>query len=92
MKFQIQRFATGFVDPAVATLKVEIDLNQNGNIAMSGETPAGTKTISFNGFKATGNFTDAQTVFNKILVGIAGATPNSATAQRTVTAKVGEVE
>ena len=92
MNFQIQRFATGFVEPAVATLKVGIDLNQNGTIAMSGDTPAGTKIITFNGFKATGTFTDAQTVFNKVLVGIAGATPNSATAQRTITAKVGEVE
>lgn len=96
MNFNIQRFATGFIDPKVATLKVEVDLNENGNIAMSGKTPAGTKTITFNGFTAAGSgtvaFTNAQTVFTKVLGGIAGATFNSASAQRIITEKTGVVE
>lgn len=36
--------------PAASTLKFDIDLTAEGNIAMAGDTPAKTKTVSFKYF------------------------------------------
>lgn len=63
-----------FAEATVSSLKVNVDLNAAGNIAQDGETAAGQKAITINGFKASGNLAAADTVFNKLIGNIAGGT------------------
>ena len=74
-----------FAPAHVGTLKVKLAVNEDGNIAQSGETATGQKTFSLNGFKAKGNLDEADTVFGKIFGDIAGGTYDSLSAEKTIT-------
>lgn len=81
--------ALQFAEPKVVDLSVAVDVNATGNIAQSGDTPAGSKAVTIKGFKTAGTMTDATTVFTKILGTIGGATYTLSTAAKkyTVNAK-----
>ena len=74
-----------FAQANVGTLKVSLNLDSDGTIAQSGAAVADTKTFSLNGFKASGNLAEANTVFGAILGDIAGGTYDSLSASKTVT-------
>ena len=84
--------ALQFVEPKVVGLSVCVDINASGNIAQSGDTPAGSKVITVNGFKTAGTVADAGTVFNKILATIGGANYTLSTAAKKYTVNAKEVE
>lgn len=84
--------ALQFVEPNVVGLSVGVDVNSSGNIAQSGDTPAGAKVITINGFKPAGTMTDATTVFSKILGTIGGATYSPSTAAKKYVVNAKEVE
>lgn len=84
MTFEIQRFAE-FATAHVGTLKMKLATNANGNIAQSGETAAGQKAFTLNGFKAKGSLDEANVVFGKIFGNIAGGNFDSLSAEKTVT-------
>lgn len=73
-----------FVNSKVGTLKVNMNLNKDGYIAQTMDTPAGVKTVTFKGFKASGNLEDANKVFTMILQGIGMASYNSYSATKTI--------
>lgn len=84
--------ALQFVEPKVADLSVAVDVNASGNIAMSGETPAGSKIITIKGFKTAGTVTDASNIFTKILGTIGGASYSLSTANKKYNVAAKEVE
>ena len=84
--------ALQFVDPKTVGLSVMVDLNSAGNIAQDGETAAGQKKITINGFKFGGNITNATTVFTKILGDIGGASYTLSTANKAINIGAKEVE
>lgn len=79
--------ALTFGTPKVANLKVDVNLNADGNIAVDDDVVAGAKTMTIKGFKANGEVTDANMVFTKVLSGIGGASFNLNSAVRTVSQK-----
>lgn len=84
--------ALQFVEPKVVDLSVGVDVNAAGNIAMSGETPAGSKIITIKGFKTAGTVTDATTIFTKLLGTIGGASYLVSTAAKKYVVGAKEVE
>ena len=82
--------ANGFTDPKVGTLKVKVALNSETNIAQAGDVVTGNTYIGIGGFSMDSDFAGAQTVFNKILGDIAGATFDTDTTLRTYTVGVAE--
>lgn len=84
--------ALQFVEPKVVGLSVNIDTNAAGNIKMSGETAAGEKSVTINGFKTAGTVSDATTVFTKVFGSIAGADYTVNTAVKKYSVGVQEVE
>ncbi len=84
--------ALQFVDPKTVGLSVNVDLNANGNIAQTGDTAAGQKTVTINGFKLAGTVDNANTVFTKVLGDIGGATYTLNTAKKKYEVSAKEVE
>ena len=81
--FDIQRFAATWSEPAVSALKVDVALNANGNIAQTGQTVKGTKTVTINGFKTAGTAADAKTVWDAIIGDIGGGSFDTLTGSLT---------
>ena len=59
-------------DPAVATVKFNIALNENGEIAQSSDTAAGNKSYSMNGIKRDATFDEASAVYGAFVTDLAG--------------------
>lgn len=74
-----------FAQATTSDLKVSVDMNAAGNIAQDGETAASQKVFTIKGFKATGTLANADTVFNKLIGGIAGGTYDTLTAAKITT-------
>ena len=79
-----------FAEAKTAVLKMNVDLNASGNICQDGETAAGQKVISINGFKATGTLANANTVFDKLIGNIAGGNYDTLSASKVTTQGVSE--
>lgn len=79
-----------FATANTSVLKMAVELNASGNIRQSGETAAGQKVISINGFKATGTLANADTVFNKLIGNIAGGSYDTLSASKVITQGVTE--
>ena len=77
-----------FNNPLISDLKVNVDLNAEGNIAQEGETAAGQKTFTIKGFTANGNATQAIDVFNRLIEGIVGGSYDTLSATRTITQSI----
>ena len=91
--FDIQLFAESWANAPVANVKFDVNINEDGNIAQEGETPAGQKSFTIKGFVATGTPAQANTVLDKIIGDIAGGTYVSNSKVRTITQGVeGEPE
>ena len=82
--------ANGFVDPKVGTLKVKVAVNSDTNIAQTSDVVTGNTYVDITGFSMDANLAGAQTVFNKILGDIAGATFDTDTTLRIYTVTVDE--
>ena len=72
--FNLQRFAESWTNAPVASVKFDVNLNADGNIAKDGETVAGQKTFTMKGFTANGTPAQANAVLDKVIVGISGGT------------------
>lgn len=83
--------AMDFFNPATATLKVKMALNEDGNIAQSGETAAAQKVITLPGLKQNATLAEANTVLTALVGNIAGGSFDSLSASKTTTQEVGEV-
>lgn len=66
--------------PKVAEVKVDVALNEDGNLAIGADTKAGTKSFTLKGFKVNGSPEQASTVLQKIITNIAGGSFDSSTA------------
>jgi len=58
--------------PAVATVKFNVALNENGEIAQASDTAAGNKSYSMNGIKQNATFDQASTVYDAFVGDLAG--------------------
>lgn len=83
--------ALQFVNPKTVGLAVNVDVNSSGNIKMSGETGAASKTFTLNGFNINGDATAATTVLSKVLGDIGGATYTLASAVKKYNVPIKEV-
>ena len=80
-----------FINPKTVDLTVQVDVDSDSNIAQSGATPAGTNKLTVQGFSISGTGANAETVFEKLLTDICGATYHMATTKRTLNQGVQEV-
>lgn len=76
--------------PATMSVSMGVNVNAAGNIAQSGDTVAGTKTISINGIKKDATFAQAKTVYDTFVGDIAGGSYVESTAQGTIKFGVAE--
>ena len=74
-----------FAPLLTSTLKMKLAVNEDGNIAQTGEAAKGQKAFTLNGFKAEGSLDEANVVFGKIFGNIAGGNYDSLSAEKTVT-------
>ena len=72
------------------SVRMNVEMTADGNIAQSGDTTAATKSMSINGISAAANLSDASTVFNAYYGDIAGGNFDSLSAKRTLTGGVTE--
>lgn len=79
-------------NPKTATVKFNVALNENGNIAQTGDTAAGNKAFSIPGIKSTANLSDTKTVYSAFVEGLAGGRYDDTTGEKIVKYKVVEVE
>lgn len=75
-----------------ATVKFDIALNENGNIAQSGDTAAGKKSYSMNNIKADATFSETARVYTAFVTGIAGGRYDESSGELTIKKKAVEVE
>lgn len=76
----------------VGVLKANVAINEDGNIAQSGETVAANKALSLQGVKSGATLAEANTFYNEIYGKIGGATYDSDTMVKTVTYTVEDVQ
>lgn len=74
-----------FVPQSTAKLKIDVALNADGNIAQTGQTAKGTKTVTINNFKQDGTLAQGKAILDAYLGTFAGASYDTLTAQRVVT-------
>lgn len=77
-----------FETPHISTLKVKVDLNENGFIAQEGDTKDSSKTLSIKGFKINDGAEESNVIFQHILGGIGGISYDTSTTKKVVTYKV----
>ena len=82
--------AYAFQTDNVATLKVSVATNANGNIKTAGQDAAGNKNISLPGLKKDATHAQASAVVNALVGGIAGGTYDPATMEGTIKFKTVE--
>lgn len=80
--------AQNWADIKTMTVKMDVALNEQGNIATGDDAAAGKKTVSLNGVKADATFAQADKVYGSILTDILGTTYDKKTATRTMTGGV----
>ena len=71
-------------DEQMSPLKVPVAVDVNGNIAMQGDTPAGTKSLNITGVTSNIVYEGAQEVSTSIVGGIFGATYEQGNIKQTV--------
>lgn len=76
----------------VGVLKANVAINEDGNIAQSGETAAANKALSLQGVKSGATLAEANTFYNEIYGKIGGASYDSDTMVKTVTYTVVDVQ
>ena len=79
-----------FTSAVTASVKMNVDMNEDGYIAQSGETVAGTKAITIHGIKAAATLAEANAVYDAFFVNIAGGTADSLSAKKTIVQGVTE--
>ena len=84
--------AKQFATAVTGTLKANVAIDENGNIAQNGDVVAGNKSYSINGLKAAASVAEANTVYNAIIGNIAGGTFDSDTFVKTISVGVVDVE
>ena len=72
-------------------VKFDIALNDNGNIAQSGQTAAGTKSYSMSNIKSTANFEQADNAYGAFL-NLVGGRYDKATGEMTIKKKAVEAD
>lgn len=70
------------------SVKMNVDMTADGNIAQTGQTVSGTKAVSIPGIAATANLAGAKTVFDAFYGNIAGGSYDSLSAKRTMSGGV----
>lgn len=75
--------SANFATATTATVKMNVGLNANGNIATGQDAVAGNKTFSIPGIKQAATLTEANTVFTNIVGNIAGGSFDSLSAVKT---------
>ncbi len=78
--------------PQAATVKFDVALTMDGNIAQSGDTAAGKKTFSMPGIKTNADLAAAKTVYSAFVTGLAGGRYDDTTGKKVVEYSVVEVE
>lgn len=84
--------AYAFATANTANVKMNVALDENGNIAQNGDTVAGNKMFTIQGVKATATLDEAKTVFDAFVGNIAGGTYDSLSTIKTISVGVVEVE
>ena len=84
--------AKGWVTPKTATVKFNVAMNENGNIAQSGDTAVSQKVFSMQGIKTDADFDAASGTYSAFVTGLAGGRYDSDTGKKLVEYKVGEIE
>lgn len=79
-------------NPRTATVKFNVAMNENGNIAQSGDTAVGNKAFSIQGIKSDANLSDTKTVYSAFVEGLAGGRYDDATGEKVVKYKVVDEE
>ena len=74
------------------TVKFDISLNENGNIAQENDTAAGKKSFSLNNIKSDAEFSDCAKVYTAFVTGIAGGRYDESTGEMVIKKKVIDVE
>ena len=74
----------GWENPKISTVKMRVDLNEDGFIAREGETKKGSKLQKIKGLKINGDIDEATALFQKIVGDIGGANFDTSTAKREV--------
>ena len=74
------------------TVKFDVALNENGNIAQTGDTAAGKKSFSMNNIKSDAVFSDCAAVYSAFVTGIGGGRYDETTGELTIKKKVVEGE
>lgn len=73
------------------SVKFNVTLNENGNIATTGQTAAGQKAISMTNIKSDAVFSDCANVYTSFL-DVVGGRYDAASGEMTIKKKVVEVE
>ena len=74
----------GWENPKISTVKVKVDLNDEGFIAREGENKKGSKLQKIKGLKINGDIEDATLLFRKIFSDIGGANFDTSTSKREI--------
>lgn len=74
----------GWENPKISTVKMRVDLNEDGFIAREGETKKGSKLQKIKGLKINGNIDEATTLFQTIISDISGANFDTSTSKREI--------
>lgn len=77
-----------FENPKISTLKIKVDLNEDGFIAKADETKSKSKTQNVKGFKFNGTVDEAATLLQKIVGDIGKASYDSSTGKQVATYRV----
>ena len=77
-----------FENPKISTLKIKVDLDEDGFIARTDETKKKTKTQNVKGFRFNGTTDEATTLLQKIVGDIGKASYDSSTGKQVATYKV----
>ena len=78
--------------PQAATVKFDVALTMDGNIAQSGDTAVGKKAFSMAGVKANADLDAAKAVYSAFVTGLAGGRYDEMTGKKVVEYNVVEVE
>ena len=79
-----------FKNAATASVKMKVNADAEGNIALAGDAVKGSKTPTIQGVKADATLAEATAVFDAFYGEICGATFDSLSAEKTI--KQGVVE
>lgn len=74
----------GWENPNISTVKMKVDLNEDGFIAREGENVSGSKVQKIKGLKIDGNINEATALFQKIVGDISGASFDTSTSKKEI--------